>query len=48
MMEFFAAIGMGVCIGFFSVLILFEFFRGVEFFKDKWKSRKSRNVEDTR
>jgi hypothetical protein len=27
MMEFFAAIGMGVCIGFLGVLILFEFFK---------------------
>lgn len=48
MMEFFAVIGMGVCIGFLGVLILFEFFRGVEFFKEKWKNRKNRNVEETR
>lgn len=46
--DIFAAIGLGGCIGYFGVILAFEFAKGVEFFKEKWKNRKNQNVEETR
>lgn len=46
--DYFAAIGFGVTCGALIILVPYELYKSVEFFKEKWKSLKDRKSKNTR